>query len=144
MAEQKTEYVWMDGEYVRWEDAKVHVTTHALHYGTGVFEGIRGYWNEKKKNVFLFRVADHVSRLFYSKPFCAVCAAALKSYLLKASRHFSTHWALSFGLGSGKRLSILPIFTAASRASPLLSGVVTRTPSFSPSGQRGMIATPFE
>jgi len=66
MAEQKAEYVWMDGEYVRWDDAKVHVTTHALHYGTGVFEGIRGYWNEKKKNVFLFRMAEHVSRLFYS------------------------------------------------------------------------------
>ncbi len=66
MAERKAQYVWMDGEYVRWEDAKIHVTTHALHYGTGVFEGIRGYWNEEKKNVFLFRLADHVSRLFYS------------------------------------------------------------------------------
>ena len=66
MDEKKTEYVWMDGEYVPWDDAKVHVTTHALHYGTGVFEGIRGYWNAEKENVFLFRVGDHISRLFYS------------------------------------------------------------------------------
>jgi branched-chain amino acid aminotransferase len=66
MDESKAEYVWMDGEYVPWSDASVHVTTHALHYGTGVFEGIRGYWNADRENVFLFRVADHVSRLFYS------------------------------------------------------------------------------
>jgi len=64
--EPKAEYVWMDGDFVPWDEARVHVTTHALHYGTGVFEGMRGYWNEEKQNVFLFRVADHVSRLFYS------------------------------------------------------------------------------
>ncbi len=66
MDEMKAEYVWMDGEYIPWERANVHVTTHALHYGTGVFEGIRGYWNEDEKNVFLFRVPEHVKRLFFS------------------------------------------------------------------------------
>ncbi len=64
--EKEPQYVWMDGRYVPWDQANLHVTTHALHYGTGVFEGVRGYWNEEEKNVFLFRVADHVSRLFYS------------------------------------------------------------------------------
>jgi branched-chain amino acid aminotransferase len=39
----KTEKIWMDGEMVRWEDAKVHVLAHALHYGTAYFEGIRCY-----------------------------------------------------------------------------------------------------
>ncbi len=66
MEEMKAKYVWMDGEFVPWSESNVHVTTHALHYGTGVFEGIRGYWNEDEENVFLFRVDDHISRLFYS------------------------------------------------------------------------------
>ena len=39
----QADYIWMNGEFVAWEDAKVHVLTHALHYGTGVFEGIRAY-----------------------------------------------------------------------------------------------------
>ncbi len=69
MGEMKAKYVWMDGQYIPWDDASVHVTTHALHYGTAVFEGIRGYWNEGKGNVFLFRVPDHVSRLFNSAKF---------------------------------------------------------------------------
>ena len=39
--------IWLNGEFVAWEDAKVHVLTHALHYGTGVFEGIRAYETER-------------------------------------------------------------------------------------------------
>ena len=66
MGDLKADYVWMDGEYVRWHEANVHVTTHALHYGTGVFEGIRGYWNDEKENLFVFRLKDHIARLFRS------------------------------------------------------------------------------
>ena len=40
---QQADFIWMNGEIVRWEDTKVHVLTHALHYGSGVFEGIRAY-----------------------------------------------------------------------------------------------------
>ena len=40
---EKTDKIWMDGELVDWDDAKVHVLTHTLHYGSGVFEGIRAY-----------------------------------------------------------------------------------------------------
>ena len=40
---EKTEKIWMDGELVDWDDAKIHVLTHSLHYGMGVFEGIRAY-----------------------------------------------------------------------------------------------------
>jgi branched-chain amino acid aminotransferase len=57
-------YVWMDDKLVEWERAQVHVLTHALHYGTGVFEGIRGYWNGSQ--LYIFRLEDHVKRLLNS------------------------------------------------------------------------------
>jgi branched-chain amino acid aminotransferase len=53
--------IWMNGEFVGWEDAKVHVLTHALHYGTGVFEGIRAY--ETERGTAVFRHAEHLDRL---------------------------------------------------------------------------------
>jgi branched-chain amino acid aminotransferase len=53
--------IWMNGEFVAWEDAKVHVLTHALHYGTGVFEGIRAY--ETELGTAIFRNRDHLDRL---------------------------------------------------------------------------------
>jgi branched-chain amino acid aminotransferase len=53
--------IWMNGEFVAWEDAKVHVLTHALHYGTGVFEGIRAY--ETERGTAIFRHMDHLDRL---------------------------------------------------------------------------------
>ena len=57
----KAEKIWMNGEVVPWEDAKVHVLTHALHYGSGVFEGIRAYETERGTAVFRFR--EHLERL---------------------------------------------------------------------------------
>ena len=54
-------YIWMDGELVAWEDATVHVLSHALHYGTGVFEGIRAYDTESGPAVF--RLTEHMERL---------------------------------------------------------------------------------
>ena len=59
-----TDLIWMNGEFVAWEDAKVHVLTHGLHYGTGVFEGVRCYDTELGPAVF--RNADHVARLLKS------------------------------------------------------------------------------
>jgi branched-chain amino acid aminotransferase len=56
--------IWMDGKLVDWEDAKVHVLTHALHYGTGVFEGIRCY--ETPRGAGIFRLTEHIRRLFRS------------------------------------------------------------------------------
>jgi branched-chain amino acid aminotransferase len=53
--------IWLNGEFVAWEDAKVHVLTHAMHYGTGVFEGIRAYETERGTGVF--RHQDHLDRL---------------------------------------------------------------------------------
>jgi branched-chain amino acid aminotransferase len=61
---QPVNKIWMDGKLVDWEDATVHVLTHALHYGTGVFEGIRAY--ETPKGPGVFRLTDHMKRLFRS------------------------------------------------------------------------------
>jgi branched-chain amino acid aminotransferase len=58
---RETEKIWMNGELVDWADAKVHVGAHGLHYGTGVFEGIRCY--ETPKGPAVFRLADHMQRL---------------------------------------------------------------------------------
>jgi len=61
---QWPKYVWLNGSIVRWEDAKVHVFVHGLHYGTGVFEGIRGYYDDKYIKVF--RLEDHMRRMYRS------------------------------------------------------------------------------
>ena len=62
-----SKYVWFDGKFVLRTKAKVPVTTHAIHYGTSVFEGIRGYWNTK--NLFIFRLGEHTRRLRNSGKF---------------------------------------------------------------------------
>lgn len=60
----ETEKIWMDGSLVDWKDATVHVLTHGLHYGSGVFEGIRAYPTDQGPAVF--RLVDHIDRLFES------------------------------------------------------------------------------
>jgi|TARA_R100001039_G_C1839962_1_gene101228 branched-chain amino acid aminotransferase len=57
-------FIWLDGELVPWQDAKVHVLTHTLHYGMGVFEGVRAY--ETAKGPAIFRLQDHTDRFFNS------------------------------------------------------------------------------
>ncbi|MFT5202836.1 MAG: branched-chain amino acid aminotransferase [Candidatus Aldehydirespiratoraceae bacterium] len=59
-----TSNIWMNGEMVPWEDAKIHVLTHTLHYGTGVFEGIRAY--ETDEGPAIFRLTEHIERLYRS------------------------------------------------------------------------------
>ena len=61
---QRNGWIWFDGEFVPWQEAKVHVLTHTLHYGTGVFEGVRAY--KTPKGTAIFRLADHTRRLFNS------------------------------------------------------------------------------
>jgi branched-chain amino acid aminotransferase len=61
---EQAELIWHNGEMVPWEDAKVHVLTHGLHYGTGVFEGERCY--ETERGPAIFRHRDHLDRLFKS------------------------------------------------------------------------------
>ncbi|NIM25287.1 MAG: branched-chain amino acid transaminase [Nitrososphaeria archaeon] len=62
-----SKYVWFDGKFVTLDKAKVPITTHAIHYGTSIFEGIRAYWNGK--NLFVFRLDEHVKRFRRSGQF---------------------------------------------------------------------------
>jgi len=58
--------VWMDGIHVLWDQATTHVLDYVLHYGCGVFEGIRSYETHNKKNAAIFRADDHIKRLYHS------------------------------------------------------------------------------
>jgi len=62
-----SKYIWFDGKLTPLDKAKIPVTTHAIHYGTSIFEGIRAYWNSK--NLYVFRLNDHVKRFRNSGKF---------------------------------------------------------------------------
>ncbi len=64
MSEKLADKVWMNGELVAWEDARIHISSHVIHYGSSVFEGIRSYDTPKGPRVF--RLRDHMRRLFDS------------------------------------------------------------------------------
>jgi branched-chain amino acid aminotransferase len=64
MPMNKSEYIWFDGQFVPWDDAKVHVLSHAMHYGSSVFEGLRCY--ETGNGPAVFRLDPHVRRMFDS------------------------------------------------------------------------------
>ena len=59
-----TEKIWMNGELIPWDEAQIHVLTHSLHYGMGVFEGIRAY--ETARGPAVFRLTEHIVRLHNS------------------------------------------------------------------------------
>ncbi len=61
---QKAKYIWMDGKLVPWDEAKIHINSHVVHYGTGVFEGLRCY--NTPKGSAIFRLKEHTDRLFNS------------------------------------------------------------------------------
>jgi branched-chain amino acid aminotransferase len=60
------EFVFFDGKIVPYHEAKVGLLTHGLNYGTGIFGGLRGYWNDEKKQMFVFRPLDHYQRFLNS------------------------------------------------------------------------------
>jgi len=64
MAVKKVEKIWMNGSFVNWDDAKIHVLSHVVHYGSSWFEGIRCY--DTKKGSAVFRLNEHIRRLFDS------------------------------------------------------------------------------
>lgn len=66
MSEVTTRYAFFKGQIVPIEAAKVSVMTHALNYGTGVFGGLRGYWNEEQEQLYVFRIHDHMKRFIQS------------------------------------------------------------------------------
>ena len=64
MAFEKVDKIWMNGQFVNWDDAKIHVLSHVVHYGSSLFEGVRCY--NTKKGTAVFRLQDHTRRLFNS------------------------------------------------------------------------------
>lgn len=64
MSMPKAKYIWMDGKIVDWDDAKIHILSHVIHYGSGVFEGLRCY--DTKNGPMIYRLKDHTERLFNS------------------------------------------------------------------------------
>ncbi|NSX00298.1 branched-chain amino acid transaminase [bacterium] len=62
---KKSKYIWFNGKFVNWDKATTHVLSHGLHYGSGIFEGIRAYSN-KNKDSYIFRLKDHYDRFYNS------------------------------------------------------------------------------
>ena len=67
---EKSKYIWMDGEMVEWDLAKVHVLTHTLHYGNAVFEGVRAYKTDR--GLAIFKLREHTKRLLNSAKICLI------------------------------------------------------------------------
>jgi branched-chain amino acid aminotransferase len=80
----KTDKIWMDGNLVNWEDAQVHILTHTLHYGNGVFEGIRTYATSSGPAVF--RLTDHIKRLLNSAKIFAIDVPFTQDQLVAATK----------------------------------------------------------
>ena len=74
--------IWLDGTFCDWKDAKIHILTHTLHYGTGVFEGVRAY--ETEQGPAIFRLQDHTSRLFKSAELIGMNIPYSQSELMEA------------------------------------------------------------
>ncbi|MEX1664012.1 branched-chain amino acid transaminase [Zhongshania arctica] len=77
--------IWFDGEMVPWRDAKVHVLTHTLHYGMGVFEGVRAY-QTKDRGTCIFRMQEHTDRLFRSAHIMRMDMSVTKEQVNEAQR----------------------------------------------------------
>lgn len=65
MVNNKT-YAFMEGNFIPLEDAKISIMTHGFLYGTAVFEGVRGYWNAEQKQIYLFKLREHIERMYDS------------------------------------------------------------------------------
>ena len=66
MSQQRPQFVWMDGDYVPWADAKIHISTDTALRGANVFEGLRAYYSADQAQLFLFRLEEHFDRLWNS------------------------------------------------------------------------------
>jgi branched-chain amino acid aminotransferase len=88
MPVKKTDLIWLNGEFVRWDDAKIHILSHVIHYGSSVFEGIRCY--ETPKGAMVLRLQEHIRRLYDSakiyrmtipfsfEEYCEVCLEVIR------------------------------------------------------------------
>ena len=85
MSIQETDFIWRNGELIDWHDAQTHILSHALHYGTSVFEGIRAYKTPQGPQIF--RLQDHVRRLFDSAKVYRMPLPHTQEELEEACRH---------------------------------------------------------
>jgi branched-chain amino acid aminotransferase len=81
---QKVDKIWMDGQLVDWDDAKINVLTHSLHYGCGVFEGVRAY--KTSRGAAVFRLTDHIDRLFNSAKIFFIDIPFTRDQLVEATK----------------------------------------------------------
>ena len=77
-------YIWLDGKLTAWDEAQVHVLTHTLHYGVGVFEGIRAYEVDDGKGGAVFRLQEHIDRLLMSARMCLIDTPYSRTQLMDA------------------------------------------------------------
>jgi branched-chain amino acid aminotransferase len=80
---EETKKIWMDGKFVDWADAKIHILSHTLHYGLGLFEGIRCY--KTKGGSAIFRFPEHMRRLYDSAKICGLTIPFTQEELMEAT-----------------------------------------------------------
>ena len=95
METDATKYIWFNGKMIPWADATVHVTAHALHYGSAVFEGIRAYATNKGPQIF--RLKEHIDRLFNSAKIYRFPLAVTKDDVMDACKKIITENGLEYG-----------------------------------------------
>ena len=108
---ERTDWVWMDGGLVPWEEARIHVATDAVLQGDNVFEGIRAYWNDEQQELFVFRNQAHLHRLRQSAkimrltiPYSDAELTAASNELLRANAfHDHVHFRIVAYFGEGER-----------------------------------------
>jgi branched-chain amino acid aminotransferase len=120
----KVKYIWMDGQLVPREEAKLHVETECVMRGANVFEGLRAYWNDSLRDLFIFRIQDHMDRLFDTSmklmrmtlPYTKKDLIGATCELIKANQlREDIHMRPTVYFGMGKNFGFRPedIFTGA-------------------------------
>ncbi len=86
---------YFEGEYVPTADAQISILTHAFNYGTGIFEGIRGYYSKEEDNIFIFRLWEHVDRLVRNcNVYCNSCSLLIARG--RSAVHLQRSWVINF------------------------------------------------
>ena len=89
----RSDKIWLDGQFVPFDEARVHVLTHSLHYGYGVFEGMRCYMGDDGRSA-IFRAREHIRRLFESAHILEINIPFSRDQILEAcSRNRQAQWA---------------------------------------------------
>ena len=81
----KAKYVFLNDRVVPWEEGRVHVSSAGFKFGAAVFEGIRGYWNEQARQMYLFRLHDHMQRLVHSQKFMRFDRIVESEYVVEST-----------------------------------------------------------